>query len=275
MSIKTDELLTRIEKDRYLISCKCKLCNKQFKDIILGSQHVYDEHPKREIKNVVDNLVWDLQTDLKQWNLLQTLKLKRDAIINRLNDEKAINKAEIPATIEIVRRKVDISELITTLQEELATKEPKAKKKEGESESEETEDAEEEIEEEIDERDFEDASDDSSEDTDSTNNADAELEDDDLLEDEDEDETSGTPKSKSQEKAEIINDRAEVPKLIELLEREVDKYLRSIKRISMADDVKRALDGKKIKRPNLNKLAEQLDYYLGISKAIRILKDSL
>lgn len=265
MSSRIDDVLTRIAKDRYLITCKCKICNKSFKDIILGSQHIYENHPKREIKNVVENLSWDLQDDLKQWKTLQKLKSKRNAIIARLTDETAINQAEIPEKIEIVRRQVSISELIKTLQEELIKKDIKSKKKE--------EDEEVDVEEEIDERDFETSDEDESdvdEGTGTNNNEDKE--DIDLS---DEDEESPSKKSKSQGKIEVINDKAEIPKLIELLEREVDKYLRSIKRVSMADDVKRALERKSKKRPNLVKLADRLDYYLGVSKAVQILKASI
>lgn len=276
MSTKIEEVLTRIEKDRYLISCKCNICNKTFKDLIIGTQHVYMDHPKRENRNVIDNLSWDLQDDLKQWKILQKLKLKRDLIISKLTDENAIKKAEIPEVFEIVRRKVSLSDLIKTLEEELATKEVKSKKAEDEEVAEEED-------EEIDERDFEDSDDEEPEEENASN---GDIEDEDLAEDEEEDledeeeeeeedEEASSKKAKTQDKVEIINDKAEIPKLIELLEREVDKYLRSIKRVSMADDVKRAVEAKKKKPPNLYKLADQIDYYLGVSKTVQLLKDSL
>ncbi len=265
-----DTVLTRIEKDRYLITCKCKICNKSYKDLILGSQHVYENHPKREIKNVIENLSWDLQDDLKQWKALQKLKSKRDVIIARLTDDIAINQADIPEIIEIVRRKVSISELIRTLQEELTKKEDKSQKKEEVNVEEEIEEADEEI----DERDFETSDEEVGEIAVNTEISETEDEESIDLSDDDEEEESSAKKSKSKSKIEVINDKAEIPKLIELLDREVDKYLRSIKRVSMADDVKRAVEGKKKKRPNLFKLADRLDYYLGISKAIQILKDS-
>jgi len=265
-----DIVLARIEKDRYLIACKCKLCNKSFKDLLIGSQHVYENHPKREIKNVIENLSWDLQDDLKHWKTLQKLKSKRDVIIARLTDDTAINQAEIPEIIEIVRRQVSISELIKTLQEELTKKEIKPKKKE---EADVEEEIAEEIDDEIDERDFETSDEEEGEVDEGA--ATSETEDDlDLSDDEDEEE-SNSKKSKTTGKIEVINDKAEIPKLVELLEREVDKYLRSIKRVIMADDVKRAIEGKGKKRPNLFKLADRLDYYLGVSKAVQILKDSI
>ena len=43
----------------------------------------------------------------------------------------------------------------------------------------------------------------------------------------------------------------------------------------MADDVKRAAESRGKKRPNLYKLADKIDYYLGIAKAIQILEESI
>ncbi|MHA1264332.1 MAG: hypothetical protein ACTSRS_03775 [Candidatus Helarchaeota archaeon] len=272
MSTRSEnEILADIEKNRYLISCKCKICNKNFKDIILGSQHVYNDHPKRAVRNVIDNLTWDYNNDLRQWTKLQALKAKRDMIITKLTDEYAISEAKIPEIIEIARRNVNITGLIETLLKEMIQKEESSKKKE--------EDEEIEIEEDIDERDFEITDEDEESNTiEEAVNDDEELEkiinDDEELEENNEEDNGISPPSTTKNKVEVITNKSEIPKLIELLERELEKYIRRIRRISMAEDVKKALEGKKKKRPNLYKLADQLNYYLGISKAIQILKSS-
>ncbi|HUY00590.1 MAG TPA: hypothetical protein VMV49_13605 [Candidatus Deferrimicrobium sp.] len=274
MSLKVDELLSRIEKDRYLISCKCSICNKPFKDLILGSLHISEDHPKRPIKNVIENLSWDLKEDMKNWDILLSLKEKRDQVIAELKDENAINQAQIPEVIDIARKKVSITKLIGEIQAELSTKEIKPHKKE------EAEDIEEEIDEEIDENEFAG----SDEEENKTNSEiegeeesneiidETEAEDEDETEDE-EDEEAESGKSQATGEIEVISNKEEIPNLIRLLENEVDKYLRSIKRVTMASEVIRVRDAKKKRPPMLYKLADQLDYYLGVSKAVQILKE--
>ncbi len=250
MSSKTDEILKRIEKDRYLIPCKCLICNKSFPDVVLGTHHISKDHPKRKIKNVIDNLSWNIKDDLKKWEILLELKAERDRIINKLNDENAIKQAKIPDIVEIYRKKADISEIMKALIRDFETSEAK-------QEVEEEEEIEE-IEEELDERDFE-SSDDSEDGNEEEISIKSEGEKD---ENEIEDSKPSTGK------------KAKKRNLCDLLERELEKYVDSIKRLSMASQVEQALKYKNKEKIRLYKLAQQLDYYLGISKAIKIIKAS-
>ena len=268
MSEKEQEFLTQIEKTRYLIPCKCSICAKSFPDLILGSHHVSDQHPKREKKNVIENLTWDIKTDLKHWEILQSLRLKRDKIISKLKDENAIIQAKIPEVIDIARKKVNVLKLIETLEVDLSKKQEAASKKE---------ESEEEVEEEVHESDFGDSEDDSSAEEGESSAEESESEEAEEILDEYEEEgeeasESSTKDSKSSQEIEVITNKEEITKLTELLEHEVDKFLRSLKRIPMAAEVKRVLESKKGKAPMLSKMEEQVDYYLGISKAIEMLK---
>lgn len=40
--------LKLISKSRYLIPCKCVICDKKFEDIIIGGAHVYEKHKDRK-----------------------------------------------------------------------------------------------------------------------------------------------------------------------------------------------------------------------------------
>ena len=151
--LKPAEIIKNVEKTRYLIPCKCKICNKSFDDLILGTLHISTDHRKREKTNVIDNLSWNVRDDLKKWDVLQELRAKRDLIINKLSDEKAIDQATIPDIVEIQRKKADISEIMKALLSDLE----KAEKKPEAAESAEDEEEEEELEEDVDERDFEDS----------------------------------------------------------------------------------------------------------------------
>jgi len=278
LSTKQVELLTQIEKNRYLIPCKCTICNKPFDDLILGSRHVSEKHQKREIKNVIENLTWDVKTDLKNWEILQSLRIKRDTIISKLTNENAIKQAAIPEIIEIARKKMNITKLIENLQVDLSKIDAKQTKKE---EAEDTE----ELEEEISEKGFSDSEEGREEENYEIEEAEEVSEEDqkkeideDLInefEDEGEEITdSETQESPSSGEIETITSTEGIENLAELLDHEVEKYVRSIKRIPMAIEVKRYLESKKGKTPMLYKLGDQLDYYLGITKAALILRAS-
>jgi hypothetical protein len=268
LSEKQQEFLNQIEKNRNLIPCKCSICAKSFPDIIIGSHHISDQHPKREKRNVIENLTWDIKNDLKHWEILQSLRLKRDRIISKLKDENAIIQAKIPEVIDIARKKVNVIKLIETLEVDLSKKEDKASKKE---------ESEEEVEEEIHESDFGGSEDDSSAEEGESSAEKSKSEESEEIIDEYEEESeesseSGTKDSKSSQEIEVVTNKEEITKLTELLEHEVEKFLRSLKRIPMAAEVKRVLESKKGKSPLLYKMEEQIDYYLGVSKAIEILK---
>ena len=239
--------MNQIEKDRYLIPCKCLICNKHYKDLLLGSQHVYEDHTDREKKNVIENLSWDLQFDLKKWEILQQLIAKRDIIISKLSDIYAIEQASIPEVVEIQRKKANISEIMNALLRDLEKKEKTSEDKEIDEEIED-------IEEEIDERDFE------------------------SLETKEIKEQTSSKKEKDDEKSEAVKSTSsKVSKrrnLCELLEREVEKYVDAIKRLTMAEEVDKALSSKKKSQVKTYKLADQLDYFLGVAKAIKIIKES-
>jgi predicted XRE-type DNA-binding protein len=278
LSTKQEGLITQIEKNRYLIPCKCTICNKSFEDLILGSRHVSEKHQNREVKNVIENLTWDVKSDLKNWEILQSLKIKRDTIISRLTNENAIKQATIPETIEIARKKVNITSLIENLQVDLSQIEAKLTKKE------EAEDAEE-IEEELSEKDFSDSEEGREEEVYeieeeeevSSKDQKKEIEEDLINELEDEGEEineSETQESQSSGETEIITETEDIENLAQLLDHEVEKYVRSIRRIPMAIEVKRYLESKKGKTPMLYKLEDQLDYYLGVTKAALILRAS-
>jgi predicted XRE-type DNA-binding protein len=273
LSENQQEFLNQIEKTRYLIPCKCSICAKSFPDIIVGSRHVSEQHPRREKRNVVENLTWDVKTDLKHWEILQSLRLKRDRIISKLKDDNAIMQAKIPEVIDIARKKVNVLKLIETLEVDLSKKEEKASKKD--------ESEEEEVEEEIRESDFGGSEDDSSAEeaeADSSAEESESGESEEVLEEYEEEEEesseSASKDSKTSQEIEVITNKEEITKLTELLEHEVDKFLRGLKRISMAGEVKRVLESKKGKSPMLYKMEKQIDYYLGISKAIETLKYS-
>jgi len=260
LSLNSDELLKQIEKDRYLIPCKCKICNKSFKDVLLGTQHVYDKHPKREIKNVVDNLSWNIEADLKKWEILQILKIKRDKIINKLNDERAIEAANIPSVVEIQRKKADISGIMQPLISNL--EKAKQSVKNSESSANELEEEVEEIEEDIDERDFE-GSEDDEENYEKKEPADSP------------DIEEGVEKEEREEIEENRPKAGQPPrkrKLCDLLEREVEKYLNAIKRLNMSSEVEKLFNSRKKSQATLDKYMKQLDYFLGVAKAARILK---
>ncbi len=253
MSINSEELLKRIEKDRYLIPCKCKVCNKTFKDVVLGTQHVYDDHPKRDVKNVIDNLTWNLDDDLKKWKVLQVLKVKRDKIINKLSDERAIDAATIPDLVEIQRKNADISGIMQPLLSDLEKTEKPAKKEEATEEE-----PEEDIEEDLDERDFE-SSEDAEEDEEDTEE--------DTMDSDEEPEELEDEKPRAGQSVKKRN-------LCELLEREIEKYLNAIKRLSMSTEVEKSLSSRKRSQATLDKYEDQLDYFLGVARAVKILKDS-
>ncbi len=273
MSSETDEILSRIEKVRYLIPCKCSICDKSFDDIMLGTLHITDKHSKRKVKNVIENLSWDVKDDLKKWVILQELRTTREQVIQKLTDINAIDQAKLPDVVEIQRKKANIAEMLVTLQDELlkAGKEPEKAKPEKETEEveeeseeleEETEEMEEEFEDsedEIDEKGFKIAEDEEEIEAAST---DSEAEE--GSEEEEQEETEATGAIKKSKKR----------NLCELLERELEKYVDSIKRLSMASQVEQRLKSKKTDAVKLYKYAEQLDYYLGIAKAIRIIKAS-
>lgn len=268
MSEDQQEFLGQIEKTRYLIPCKCSICSKSFPDIIIGSRHVSEQHPRREKRNVVENLTWDVKSDLKYWEILQSLRIKRDRIISKLKDENAIIQAKIPEVIDIARKKVNVVKLIETLEVDLSKKEEKESKKD---------ESEEEIEEEISESEFDSEEESDAEEEGESSAEKGESEESEELEDEyeeeDEDSSEKNVKdSKASQEIEVVTSKEEITKLIELLEREVDKYLRGLKRVSMANEVKRVLESRKGKAPMIDKMEEQLDYYLGVSKAIETLK---
>lgn len=269
MSSETDEILSRIEKVRYLIPCKCLICNKSFDDIMLGTQHITDTHSKRKVKNVIENLSWDVKDDLKKWVILQELRTTREQTIQKLTDINAIDQAKLPEIVEIQRKKANIAEMLVTLQDELlkSGKEPEKAKEteeveEGSEDLEETEELDEEFddsEDEIDEEDLKIAEDEEEIEAAST---DSEAEEGSEEEEQEETEVTGAIK------------KSKKRNLCELLERELEKYVDSIKRLSMASQVEQRLKSKKTDAVKLYKYAEQLDYYLGIAKAIRIIKAS-
>lgn len=257
----TEKIIKQVEKDRYLIPCKCKICSKPFADIMVGIHHISNDHRNREEKNVIDNLSWNIEEDLKKWEILQELKTKRDEIINKLNDDKAIDQATIPDVVELHRSKADISEIMKALLSDIQKSEQSAST---EGEEDEVED----VEEDVDERDFEDSEDeqeesetfgDEEEPIETTETEDEEEEDDD-----EEEEDSQASKTKGVKKR----------NLCDLLEREIQKYLDNIKRLTMASQVEQAMKSRDKDKVKLFKFSEQLDYYLGVSKAVKIIKES-
>lgn len=248
--LNEEEVIKNIEKSRYLIPCTCKICKNSFKDIVIAINHIATEHKKREKMNVIENLSWKIQDDLKKWKLLQELKIKRNMIISKLFDENAINQAKIPDIVEIYRKKADISGIMSALM--TALEKPEKKLEEGADE------AVEELEEDIDERDFENSEGEDEEEEEGAKNF-SEAEEDNEESEEGESKTDQTVKKRN---------------LCELLERELEKFLNAIKRLSMSSEVEKSLSSTKKSKAFLDKYTEQLDYFLGVAKAVKIIKDS-
>ncbi|NVM55205.1 MAG: hypothetical protein HWN66_15980 [Candidatus Helarchaeota archaeon] len=245
--LNEEEVIKNIEKSRYLIPCTCKICKNSFKDIVIATNHIATEHKKREKMNVIENLSWKIQDDLKKWKLLQELRIKRNMIISKLFDENAINQAKIPDIVEIYRKKADISGIMSALM--TALEKPEKKLEEGADE------AVEELEEDIDERDFE-----------NSEGADKE--------EEGEENFSEADNEESEEGESKTDQTVKKRNLCELLERELEKFLNAIKRLSMSSEVEKSLSSTKKSKAFLDKYTEQLNYFLGVAKAVKIIKDS-
>ncbi|MHA1783776.1 MAG: hypothetical protein ACTSVY_06595 [Candidatus Helarchaeota archaeon] len=109
---KNLEDLELIEKQRYLIPCKCRICKKGFQDIMLAQRHVFEEHPDRKKKNIIDNIVWNLEDDMKKYRILQDLEAKRNSILKKLNDDREIEKAIIPPLLKIRKKEYQLKSFI-------------------------------------------------------------------------------------------------------------------------------------------------------------------
>ncbi|MHA1298907.1 MAG: hypothetical protein ACTSO9_05625 [Candidatus Helarchaeota archaeon] len=113
MSIDIQKRLELIKKMRYLIPCTCKICKKTFSDLILGEEHIYEEHKKREKSNVIENLEWNLEEDNRKWRILKEIDEKRNEILNKLrDDESIILSASVPAIFKIGKEKYNLKNIV-------------------------------------------------------------------------------------------------------------------------------------------------------------------
>ncbi|MHA1145912.1 MAG: hypothetical protein ACTSRW_14315 [Candidatus Helarchaeota archaeon] len=85
-----------IQRQRYLIKCKCKICNSVFPDIIEGQIHITDKHPDRTVRDVIKNLSWNIEDDARKYAKLQELEDKRKFLFKQLFDNKKILEASVP-----------------------------------------------------------------------------------------------------------------------------------------------------------------------------------
>ncbi|NHI93341.1 MAG: hypothetical protein EAX96_12720 [Candidatus Lokiarchaeota archaeon] len=107
-----------IEKQRYLIPCKCKICKKGFQDIMICQRHIFEEHSDREQRNIIDNMVWNVDDDAKKYAILQDLEEHRNLILKKLNDLNEIEKAEIPSKIKIRKTEYELKAFVDSLKSE-------------------------------------------------------------------------------------------------------------------------------------------------------------
>ncbi len=111
----SQESLRLIEKQRYLIPCKCRICNKGFEDIMICQKHIYKEHEKREKTNIIDNIIWNVEDDIKKYEILKKLEDERNLILKKLTDDKELEEIEIPLTIKIKNKEYELKSFIDSL----------------------------------------------------------------------------------------------------------------------------------------------------------------
>ena len=104
-----------IEKQRYLIPCKCKICKKGFSDIMLCQRHIFEEHPDREKRNIIDNMVWNVEDDVKKYAILQELEDQRTEILKKINDFTVLEKIEIPTRIKIKTKEYELKSFVNSI----------------------------------------------------------------------------------------------------------------------------------------------------------------
>ena len=104
-----------IEKQRYLIPCKCKICKKSFQDLMIGQKHIYEDHKDREKSNIIDNLIWNVDDDIKKYNILKKLEAERNLILKKLTEEKELENIEIPMKLKIKIKEYEIKSFIDSL----------------------------------------------------------------------------------------------------------------------------------------------------------------
>ena len=111
----SQDALKLIEKQRYLIPCKCKICKKGFQDIMICQKHIYDEHKNREKANIIENIVWNVDDDVKKYNILKKLEKERNAILKKLTDDRELEGIEVPSTLKIKTKEYGLQAFIESL----------------------------------------------------------------------------------------------------------------------------------------------------------------
>ena len=122
--ISKQEQLKLIEKQRYLIPCQCKICKSRFDDIILCQIHIFEEHPDRKNENIVDNMTWNVEADIRRYKILQELEGLRNRILKKLNDPREISESNIPSSIKIKNKEVNVNSFINSITNQDKDKKP-------------------------------------------------------------------------------------------------------------------------------------------------------
>ncbi|MHA1377967.1 MAG: hypothetical protein ACTSRG_06260 [Candidatus Helarchaeota archaeon] len=115
MSTDTEKEIIKIKRTRYLIPCKCKICKKKFKDIILATRHINQTHKERK-SNIIENLEWNLEIDNKNWKILNDIEEKRSKILWDLYDDDTILTAKVPKIIKIGKEEYRLRNLVEGLE---------------------------------------------------------------------------------------------------------------------------------------------------------------
>ena len=118
------EAINLIEKQRYLIPCKCNICKKGFSDIMLCQQHINEEHADREKRNIIDNMIWNVEDDTKKYAILQDLEDQRTIILKKINDLNEIEKIDIPVKIKIKNKEYELKSFVNSITEKDKDKRP-------------------------------------------------------------------------------------------------------------------------------------------------------
>jgi len=113
--MSTQDSINLIEKQRYLIPCKCKICKKGFQDLMIGQRHVYEDHKDREKPNIIDNLIWNVDDDIKKYHILKKLERERNLILKKLIDEKELEGIKIPNSLKIRTKTYELNSFIDSV----------------------------------------------------------------------------------------------------------------------------------------------------------------
>lgn len=113
--MSSKDSITLIEKQRYLIPCKCRICKKGFSDIMLCQRHIFEEHPNREKRNIIDNMIWNVEDDVKKYEILQEMEDQRTEILKKLNDYTLLEKVEIPVKIKIKTKEYELKSFVNSI----------------------------------------------------------------------------------------------------------------------------------------------------------------